>query len=160
MIESNPEPHILTKKWKYRKNNMAYYLMLNKSGFGWNDSLKCIEVDYDEVWNIYIQVWLLHFISLYNLKFMITHIHIWICCFNFIYFFFDFLYSHKKADGWRGKQFPLYEKLTNNIFGVDRATRKAAEIPSDMAEAVNLEDDHNGLQEESFYSPMSEPNWC
>ncbi|CAL9018367.1 unnamed protein product [Prunus brigantina] len=27
--------------------------MINKSGFTWNDSLKCIEVDSDEAWNTY-----------------------------------------------------------------------------------------------------------
>ena len=30
--------------------------MLNKSGFGWNDSKKCVEVDSDEAWTAYVQV--------------------------------------------------------------------------------------------------------
>ncbi|CAL9004960.1 unnamed protein product [Prunus brigantina] len=30
--------------------------MINKSGFAWNDSLKCIKVDSDEAWNTYVQV--------------------------------------------------------------------------------------------------------
>ncbi|PON86488.1 hypothetical protein TorRG33x02_176820 [Trema orientale] len=63
--------------------------------------------------------------------------------------------SHKEADGWRGRQFPMYERLAN-IFGADRATGKIAETPADMAEAVDLEEDdaNNVVQEESSYSPM------
>ncbi|CAB4309138.1 unnamed protein product [Prunus armeniaca] len=30
--------------------------MINKSGFAWNDSLKCIEVDSDEAWNTYVLI--------------------------------------------------------------------------------------------------------
>ncbi|CAB4278451.1 unnamed protein product [Prunus armeniaca] len=30
--------------------------MINKSGFAWNDSLKCIEVGSDEAWNTYVQI--------------------------------------------------------------------------------------------------------
>ena len=30
--------------------------MLNKSGFGWDDVLKCVQVDSDEVWQAYVQV--------------------------------------------------------------------------------------------------------
>ncbi|XP_060675165.1 uncharacterized protein LOC132804547 [Ziziphus jujuba] len=29
--------------------------MLNKSGFGWNDTLKCVEIDSDDAWKAYVQ---------------------------------------------------------------------------------------------------------
>ncbi|CAB4278734.1 unnamed protein product [Prunus armeniaca] len=32
-----------------------YAPTIKKSGFAWNDSLKCIEVDSDEAWNTYVQ---------------------------------------------------------------------------------------------------------
>ena len=30
--------------------------MINKSGFAWNDVKKCIQVDNNEVWEMYMQV--------------------------------------------------------------------------------------------------------
>ncbi|XP_024022203.1 uncharacterized protein LOC21386758 [Morus notabilis] len=39
-------------KKQYRK----VYDMLNRSGFGWNDIKKCVEVDSDEAWLSYVQV--------------------------------------------------------------------------------------------------------
>lgn len=32
------------------------YEMLNRSGFGWNDIKKCVEVDSDEAWLTYVQI--------------------------------------------------------------------------------------------------------
>ncbi|XP_060959626.1 uncharacterized protein LOC133030771 [Cannabis sativa] len=112
-------PHIESKIKIWKKQYSIVFDMLNVSRFGWNEILKCIQVDSDEVWNAYVQ-------------------------------------SHKEADGWRGKQFPIYDRLAN-IFGADRATGKAAETPADMAKAVDLEDDYDGneMQEETSFSPMS-----
>ena len=44
-------PHIEAKMKNGKKNNNKYGIlfdMLNKSRFGWNDTLKCIDVDSDE----------------------------------------------------------------------------------------------------------------
>ena len=49
-------PHIESKLKKWKKQYDIVYDMLNKSGFGWNDSLKCVEVDSDEAWRSYVQV--------------------------------------------------------------------------------------------------------
>ncbi|XP_060676267.1 uncharacterized protein LOC125421440 isoform X2 [Ziziphus jujuba] len=48
-------PHIESKLKKWKKQYGIIYDMLNKSGFGWNDSLKCVDVDSDEVWKAYVQ---------------------------------------------------------------------------------------------------------
>ncbi|KAI5311229.1 hypothetical protein L3X38_000332 [Prunus dulcis] len=68
--------------------------MINKSGFAWNDSLKCIEVDSDEAWNTYVQ-------------------------------------HNKDADGWRGKQCLIYDRL-KNIFGKDQATGRGSATPTEI----------------------------
>ncbi|XP_060674018.1 uncharacterized protein LOC107430438 isoform X2 [Ziziphus jujuba] len=48
-------PHIESKMKKWKKQYGIIYDMLNKSGFGWNDSLKCVEVDSDDAWKAYVQ---------------------------------------------------------------------------------------------------------
>ena len=47
-------PHIGSKLKRWKKQYGIIYDMLNKSGFGWNDSLKCVEVDSDEAWRSYV----------------------------------------------------------------------------------------------------------
>ena len=49
-------PHIESKLKMWKKHYSIVYDMLNKSGFGWNDSKKCVEVDSDEAWTTYVQV--------------------------------------------------------------------------------------------------------
>ena len=49
-------PHIESKLRKWKKQYGVVYDMLNKSGFGWNDTLKCVEVDSDEAWRSYVQI--------------------------------------------------------------------------------------------------------
>ncbi|BFG30901.1 hypothetical protein CerSpe_171750 [Prunus speciosa] len=49
-------PHIESKMRFWKKLYGIIFDMINKSGFAWNDSLKCIEVDSDEAWNTYVQV--------------------------------------------------------------------------------------------------------
>ncbi|CAB4319773.1 unnamed protein product [Prunus armeniaca] len=48
-------PHIESKMRFWRKLYGIIFDMINKSGFAWNDSLKCIEVDSNEAWNTYVQ---------------------------------------------------------------------------------------------------------
>ena len=48
--------HMESKLRKWKKQYGMVYDMLNKSGFGWNDTLKCVEVDSDEAWRSYVQV--------------------------------------------------------------------------------------------------------
>ena len=48
--------HMESKLRKWKKQYGVAYDMLNKSGFGWNDTLKCVEVDSDEAWRSYVQV--------------------------------------------------------------------------------------------------------
>ncbi|CAL2234801.1 unnamed protein product [Prunus armeniaca] len=87
-------PHIESKMRFWKKLYGIIFDMINKSGFAWNDSLKCIEVDNDEAWNTYVQ-------------------------------------HNKDADGWRGKQCLIYDRL-KNIFGKDRATGRGSATPTKM----------------------------
>ena len=41
-------PHIESKMKIWKKQYGIVFNMLNKSGFGWNDILKCIKIDNDE----------------------------------------------------------------------------------------------------------------
>ncbi|PON50284.1 Myb/SANT-like domain containing protein [Trema orientale] len=52
-IKANP--HIDSKMKVLRKQYSIVYDMLSKSGFGWNDVKKCVEVDSEEVWQSYVQ---------------------------------------------------------------------------------------------------------
>nr|XP_048317921.1 uncharacterized protein LOC125418433 [Ziziphus jujuba var. spinosa] len=108
-------PHIESKMRKWKKQYGIIYDMLNKSGFGWNDSLKCVEVDSEEVWQAYVQ-------------------------------------SAPSAKGWRGKSFPIYEKLAN-IFGKDWATEHGAQTPIDMINEINLDTANEPI--DNVDSPMS-----
>ncbi|XP_060675867.1 uncharacterized protein LOC132799266 [Ziziphus jujuba] len=108
-------PHIESKLKKWKKQYGIIYDMLNKSGFGWNDSLKCVEVDSDEVWKAYVQ-------------------------------------SNPSAKGWRGKSFPMYERLAT-VFGKDRVTGHGAQTPIDMVNDLNL--DSGNEQFNDACSPMS-----
>lgn len=47
-------PHIDSKLKKLKKDYSIIYDMTNKSGFAWNDVKKCIEVDSNEVWEMYV----------------------------------------------------------------------------------------------------------
>lgn len=49
-------PHIDSKLRKWKKFYGIMCDMRNRSGFKWNDVLKCIEVDSDEAWLTYVQV--------------------------------------------------------------------------------------------------------
>ncbi|XP_048332222.2 uncharacterized protein LOC112490554 isoform X4 [Ziziphus jujuba] len=89
--------------------------MLNKSGFEWNDFLKCVEVDSDEVWKAYVQ-------------------------------------SNPSAKAWKGKLFPMYERLAT-IFEKDQATGHGAQTPINMVNDLNL--DSGNEQFNDVYSPMS-----
>ncbi|XP_060671634.1 uncharacterized protein LOC132803237 [Ziziphus jujuba] len=47
--------HIESKMKKWKKQYGIIYNMRNKSGFGWNDTLKYMEVNSDEAWKAYVQ---------------------------------------------------------------------------------------------------------
>ena len=53
-IKANP--HIDSKMKVLRKQYSIVYDILSKSGFGWNDIKKCVEVDSEEIWQSYVQV--------------------------------------------------------------------------------------------------------
>ncbi|KAM5577185.1 hypothetical protein ABKV19_007834 [Rosa sericea] len=108
-------PHIESKLKKLKKDYSIIYDMMNKSGFAWNDIKKCIEVDSNEVWDMYVQ-------------------------------------HNKKAKGWRNKKYPLFDRLAT-IFGNDRATGNAAEVPADMMEEQSNNEGDLGLENDT--SPMS-----
>ncbi|KAL5538789.1 hypothetical protein UlMin_043922 [Ulmus minor] len=48
-------PHIENKMRMLKKQYGIVYDMISKSGFAWNDTKKCVEVDSDQVWAAYIQ---------------------------------------------------------------------------------------------------------
>ncbi|KAK4840253.1 hypothetical protein QYF36_003714 [Acer negundo] len=48
-------PHIDSKMRLWKKEYGILYDMLNVSGFGWNDIKKCVEVDSNDVWEVYVQ---------------------------------------------------------------------------------------------------------
>ncbi|XP_060671461.1 uncharacterized protein LOC125423312 [Ziziphus jujuba] len=73
-------PHIESKLKKWKKQYGIIYDMLNKSGFGWNDSLKCVDVDSDEVWKAYVQVlklWTSVFIEFFHLIYEVMFFYSW-----------------------------------------------------------------------------------
>ncbi|PON89885.1 hypothetical protein TorRG33x02_144080, partial [Trema orientale] len=43
---------------------------------------------------------------------------------------------HKEGEGWKGRPFPLYEKLMN-VYGTDRVNGQGAETLADMVEDIN-----------------------
>ncbi|TXG73964.1 hypothetical protein EZV62_002543 [Acer yangbiense] len=47
-------PHIDYKIRFWKKQYGIVFDMLNTSGFGWNDTKKCVEVDSNEVWEMYV----------------------------------------------------------------------------------------------------------
>ncbi|TXG57326.1 hypothetical protein EZV62_018639 [Acer yangbiense] len=47
-------PHIDSKIRFWKKQYGIVFDMLNTSGFGWNDTKKCVEVDSNEVWEMYV----------------------------------------------------------------------------------------------------------
>lgn len=49
-------PHIESKMKIWKKQYAIIFDMLNKSGFGWDDVNKCVQVDSNEVWQTYVQV--------------------------------------------------------------------------------------------------------
>ena len=51
-------PHIENKMRMLKKQYGIVYDMISKSGFAWNDTKKCVEVDSDQVWAAYIQVYI------------------------------------------------------------------------------------------------------
>ncbi|KAF3448002.1 hypothetical protein FNV43_RR08710 [Rhamnella rubrinervis] len=106
-------PHIESKLKKWKKQYRIVCDILSKSGFGWNDTLKCVEVDSNEAWKAYIE-----------------------------------------AEGWRGKSFPIYDKLLN-IFGKDRATGKASQVTEDMTNDMNLDEKNEAIEIEDLPSPMN-----
>ncbi|KAK0571848.1 hypothetical protein LWI29_000578 [Acer saccharum] len=67
----------------------------------------------------------------------------------------SYVQHHKQAEGFRGKHFPLYERLAN-IFGKDRANGKAAQTPDQQAADFD-EGDNSGNEFEipESFSPMS-----
>ncbi|KAF3449033.1 hypothetical protein FNV43_RR09757 [Rhamnella rubrinervis] len=55
------------------------------------------------------------------------------------------------VDGWRGKTFPFFDRLTN-IFGKDRVTSRGAETPVEMEDEVNREEVNlNDIGVETMY---------
>ncbi|XP_034203562.1 uncharacterized protein LOC117618043 [Prunus dulcis] len=111
-------PHIESKMRFWKKLHGIIFDMINKSGFAWNDSLKCIEVDSDEAWNTYVQ-------------------------------------HNKDADGWRGKQCLIYDRL-KNIFGKDRATGRGSATPTEMMNEpvhhIDVNDDDEEVEVEPDHS--------
>ena len=49
-------PHIESKIKMWRKQYNSLVTMLRISGFGWNSTLKMIEVESNDVWNNYLKV--------------------------------------------------------------------------------------------------------
>lgn len=43
------------RKWK--KDHAIIHDMMNKSGYAWNDTKKCIEVDSEDAWQAYVHVY-------------------------------------------------------------------------------------------------------
>ncbi|KAH9723879.1 Myb DNA-bind 3 domain-containing protein [Citrus sinensis] len=61
----------------------------------------------------------------------------------------SYVQSHNAVKNWRGKPFPLYERLAN-IFGKDCATGHGAQTPADMEDEANQEeirDDDNEMDD-------------
>ncbi|XP_008234891.1 PREDICTED: uncharacterized protein LOC103333774 [Prunus mume] len=106
-------PHIESKMRFWKKLYGIIFDMINKSGFAWNDFLKCIEVDSDEAWNTY---------------------------------------HNKDADGWRGKQCMICDRL-KNIFGKDRATGRGSATPTEMMNEYVHHFDVNDDDEEVEVDP-------
>ncbi|KAK3193900.1 hypothetical protein Dsin_025210 [Dipteronia sinensis] len=67
----------------------------------------------------------------------------------------SYVQHHKQVEGFRGKHFPLYERLAN-IFGKDRATGKVAQTPDQQAANFDEGDNFsNEFEIPANFSPMS-----
>ncbi|KAF3433902.1 hypothetical protein FNV43_RR25005 [Rhamnella rubrinervis] len=51
----------------------------------------------------------------------------------------SYVQNNKDARGWRGRYFPLYERLAN-IFGKDRASQKEAQTPLNVVEENDVDE--------------------
>ncbi|XP_062003816.1 uncharacterized protein LOC133721263 isoform X1 [Rosa rugosa] len=91
--------HIESKVKNWKRKCSIVSDMLNRTGFSWNNVMKCVEVDNGETWKSYVQ-------------------------------------THREADKWRGKYFPIFDRLTH-IFDVDRATVKTTQARAEIAEEIN-----------------------
>ncbi|KAL5862280.1 hypothetical protein ACOSQ3_003561 [Xanthoceras sorbifolium] len=67
----------------------------------------------------------------------------------------SYVQHHKQAEGFRGKHFPLYERLAN-IFGKDRSTGKMAQTPdqqvADLEEGDNFSNEFETAENFSLTS--------
>jgi len=85
-------PHIESKMKTLKKHYTLVTDMLDRTGFGWNETLKCVEVDTDDQWESYLKVYLFIFIF-FTLKYRIyisiyTYKHIYSSIFiKNLYFF-------------------------------------------------------------------------
>lgn len=59
------EPHIHSKIHVWKKHYGLLSTMLDRSGFGWNDSSKTIDVSDDQVWQQYVVVRCFQFLFSY-----------------------------------------------------------------------------------------------
>lgn len=59
----NAYPHIELKLKKKVKRNNTTYNMLNKSGCGWDDTFKFIEIDNNKTWKALVQVLIINILS-------------------------------------------------------------------------------------------------
>ena len=62
-IKANP--HIESKMKVLKKHYLLVTDMLGHTRFGWNETLKCVEVDTDDQWESYLNVYALLFRKLY-----------------------------------------------------------------------------------------------
>ncbi|CAN1272350.1 hypothetical protein LINPERPRIM_LOCUS14514 [Linum perenne] len=57
MMEFKADPHLRSRHKTLKKQFLAVQLLKSESGYGWNDELKCLDID-DDIYDDFVKVYM------------------------------------------------------------------------------------------------------